>query len=290
MHFYILLTNWRKEDPAFMKKGPATVLVLVACVLVLAVSYLSWNAKVEEAAAEPANRPIKQEQPAKKTGDQAADPENEKPAEKVAAPSGEELSSLTANLPESTVEMLMSRLDAGEPVQLLAVGSSSFEAPANQLADALDDAYGDWIETDVQTFGGTSDTFLSKEVGEIDWGKGYDLVIYEPFTLYNNGLVTIEDEQEDALELRGRVVEEVKDATFFITPPQPIHQPNYYMTQINALREFVEAKDIPFIDHWNQWPGVDSEEILDYVDDEYEPTDKGVEAWAKSLKEYFIAS
>lgn len=269
-----------------MKKGLITVLVLITCVLVLAVSYLSWNAKVKEAGAEPVNRPIKQEQPAEKKDAQDQDSETGK----VDGPSVNELESLTANLPENTIEMLMSRLDAGEPVQLLAVGSSSFEAPANQLAEAMSNAYGDWIKTDVQTFGGTSEAFLSDWIKEIDWDNGYDLVIYEPFTLYNNGLVTIDDEQQDALEFRDRVLEEVDDASFFITPPQPIHEPNYYMTQINNLKKFVESKDIPFIDHWNQWPGVDSEEILDYVDDEYEPTDKGVEAWAKSLKEYFIAS
>lgn len=274
-----------------MKKGLMTVLVLITCVLVLAVSYLSWSAKVKEAGAEPVNRPIKQEQPAEGKGTQDQDLEKEKKSEeKVAGPSADELERLTPNLSENTIEMLMSRLDAGEPVQLLAVGSSSFEAPANQLAEALGDAYGGWIKTDVQTFGGTSEEFMSDGIKEIDWDKEYDLVIYEPFTLYNNGLVTIDDEQQDALEFRDRALEEVEDAAFFITPPQPIHEPNYYMTQINNLKKFVESKDIPFIDHWDQWPDVDSEDILDYVDDEYEPTDKGVEAWANSLKGYFIAS
>ncbi|KZE38901.1 hypothetical protein AV656_08350 [Bhargavaea cecembensis] len=271
-----------------MKKGLVTVLVLIACIGVLLLSYLSWNEKVKEAGAEPVNRPIKQEAPAEGANDQAEDPEEE--LEKAAAPSGEELSNLTANLPESTVEMLMSRLDSEEPVQLLAVGSSSFEEPANQLADALDDAYGGWIETDVQTFSGTSESFMQDGIGEIDWKKGYDLVVYEPFTLNNNGLVVIEDEQEDALEVRDRVREEVEDAAFFITPPQPIHEPNYYLTQINALHKFVDNRDIPFIDHWKQWPDADSDDILDYVNEEYQPTDKGVEVWAESLKEYFIAS
>lgn len=273
-----------------MKKGLITVLVLIACIALLAFSYLSWNAKVKEARAEPVSRPVKQEQPVE---DQAVDPESEDEEKTAATPatlSKDELSSLTANLPESTVEMLMNRLGEGETVQLLAVGSSSFEAPANQLADSLGEAYGDWIESDVQTFDGTSDAFMAEGFGDIDWDKGYDLVVYEPFTLNNNGLVVIEDEQEDALEVRGRALEEVEDAAFFITPSQPIYEPQYYLTQINSLHQFVESRDIPFIDHWNQWPDVSSDDMLDYVNDQYEPTDKGVEAWAESLKAYFIAS
>lgn len=273
-----------------MKKGLITGLVVIACVVMLAISYLSWNERVEEAAAEPANRPIKQEQPEGENEEEAKSEENTDAADKPPAPSGDDLSNLTANLPESTVEMLMARMDAGEPVQLLAIGSSSFEAPANQLAEALNDSYRGWIETDVQAFSGTSESFMKDGIGEIDWDKGFDLVVYEPFTLNNNGLVVIEDEHEDALEVRGRVLKEVEDASFFITPPQPIHEPNYYMTQINALHNFVESRDIPFIDHWDQWPDVSSDDMLEYVNDQYEPTDKGIDAWAESLKAYFIAS
>ncbi|MFC7365203.1 MULTISPECIES: hypothetical protein [Bhargavaea] len=273
-----------------MKKGLVTVLVLIACIALLAFSYLSWNAKVKEAGAEPVNRPIKQEQPADETDQAEGSTEDKKSEDKAAGPSPDELTGLTANLPESTVEMLMSRLGEGKTVQLLAVGSSSFEAPANQLADALSEAYDGWIETDVQTFDGTSEAFMDESFGDIDWDKGYDLVIYEPFTLNNNGLVVIEDEQEDALEVRRQALEEVEDAAFFITPPQPIHEPQYYLTQINSLHQFVESRDIPFIDHWDQWPDVDSDDMLEYVNDQYEPTDQGVEAWAESLKSYFIAS
>lgn len=262
-----------------MRKGLLIVLLTLLCGAVLVFSYLTWQERLEEASAA---RPG------------VVEPESSEAGESVESP-GEpaidsaKLAALAANTDESVREVLQARLDAGEDARLLVIGSAAIKPVADGLANAIHEAYEGFISVDAYVFDGTSQQFVDGEIGKVDWARGYDVVLYEPFTLNNNGNVIIEDEHAHIAQVEERAMEAVKDAAFLVTPPQPIPNANFYITQINSLKAYAEAQGIPYIDHWTKWPAVDSPELGDYLDAQGMPTQQGVDAWTSGLTGYFIA-
>ena len=170
--------------------------------------------------------------------------------------SAEDIARLGSSLDEKTLDVLLARQEAGEPVQLLVVGSEDMAAVGETFAEAVGERYAGFIETDVATFDMTSARFVEEglESDAIDWAKGYDIVLYEPFTWQNNGNVVIEQEHQHLLNVRQLAESHVADVSFLVTPPQPIYRAGYYLTQIQSLKTFTAAQGIPYIDHWENWP------------------------------------
>ena len=50
-----------------------------------------------------------------------------------------------------------------------------------------------------------------------------------------------------------------------IQPPHPLYQATYYPVQVEALAQYAEDNDIPYLNHWEAWPDQDSKEIKDYL-------------------------
>ena len=92
-----------------------------------------------------------------------------------------------------------------------------------------------------------------------------DLVLFEPFTLKDNGLVTIDDSLENASSTIAKIKESLPDTVVLIQPPHPLYQATYYPVQVEALEQYAEDNDIPYLNHWEAWPDQDSEEIKEYL-------------------------
>ena len=261
-----------------MKTQSRIVLLLtILCIGALLVSASTWKKKISEAGEVPVEEILLEKDVAQQA------------ALKISA---EDIVRLGSSLDEKTLDVLLARQEAGEPVQLLVVGSEDMAAVGETFAKAIGERYAGFIETDVATFDMTSARFVEEglESDAIDWAKGYDIVLYEPFTWQNNGNVVIEQEHQHLLNVRQLAESHVADVSFLVTPPQPIYRAGYYLTQIQALETFTAAQGIPYIDHWENWPDTLSEELLEYVDVEGEPTDAGVAAWSDALVRYFTGS
>jgi len=204
----------------------------------------------------------------------------------------ERLLTLTKNVDKRIQDVFSNRLEANEQVNFLIIGSTSMKdgAPgyAEQLSTALDEAYGDFVDVTIEAFDGTSDLFIEDLSDEVDFDKGFDVVLFEPFTLNNNGMVSIDDEQDHIKIFQERLMEETKDAVVVLHPSNPIHAASYYPTQIRALKTFAESEDFPYIDHWAQWPDPESDEINNFLDDNGSPNQAGADVWANVLIEYFV--
>ncbi|WP_088007049.1 SGNH/GDSL hydrolase family protein [Indiicoccus explosivorum] len=256
-----------------------TGLTVVCCSAALAVSYLLYQQKIElptpmiEAEAE---------QPAPKVVEPAAEAEP--------ALDGESLEALTANMDVPARELFLQRASAGEKVKLLVTGSDVMmeggPGYAARLKDALEEAYAGLIEVKLVSFSGTSKTFTDQFV---DLSAGYDVVLLEPFTLENNGVVTIEEEHAAISAFMEEVKTVTPDAELILHPPQPLFGANYYLTQVSALEEFAAAQDYGYIDHWSAWPSTDDEALKEFVTDSGIPNGTGAEVWADELAGYFIA-
>ena len=124
---------------------------------------------------------------------------------------------------------------------------------------------------------------------ELDLTNAYDVVLFEPFTLNNNGLVTIEDEHVHINAFREQLATHVEDAVVVLHPPQPVHRATYYPTQVSSLASFAATENIPYIDHWADWPDTESDELPQFLTEEGAPNSEGAEIWANALISYFIA-
>ena len=200
------------------------------------------------------------------------------------------LLALTSNADEQVQDVFSNRLESEEKVQFLITGSTILDSGkpgyAERLNNALKEAYGDAINVKIESFDGTSEEFLDEK---IDLSPGYDIVLLEPFTLKNNGIVTIEEEHQHIKTFQERLTDETEDAIVVLHPPNPIFAATYYPQQVSALKSFAESEGIPHIDHWKQWPNPETDEISSYLDEDGAPNNDGAEIWASALIEYFIA-
>lgn len=265
-----------------MKKGLGSLLVAVLiCVAVLSFGMSSWNSKITQSTQLSAKTEHPKESLSEVTDDGLVDDkvdEVEQPP-KVA---------FADNLDEKTKAVISSRLDAGNSVNLLVIGSPAMEPAAERFKTNMKKAFDSWVVVNSISLDMTSQEFADNDFADVKWDTNYDIVIYEPLTLENNGLVVIEDEHQHILDFKEKVMEHVSDASFIISPPHPIYKPNYYDTQVKALKTFTDSNKIPYINHWNNWPSTQSEKLLEYVDTSYQVKEKGTKAWADGLTDAFL--
>ncbi|MDS9472222.1 SGNH/GDSL hydrolase family protein [Sporosarcina pasteurii] len=264
------------------KKTIFAYIVLIGCIVLLAGSYLQWKEKLSSFHGDTAKTAASNDN--KKTASDDSD-------KSKSIDERERLLSLIKHQDEAVQAVFLNRFDDGEPVKFLLVGSNVMEdgnpGYAERLDNALKKIYGTSIETTIISYNGTSDKFMND--AEIDFAEGYDVILFEPFTLKNNGNVTIEDERAHILQFHEQLVSAVEDAVLILHPPQPVHNARYYPTQIDSLQAFAKENNFPYINHWADWPDFDSDEFLDYVNEDGAPNNEGADIWANALIEYFIA-
>ena len=258
-----------------MRKGLLVALLTLLCGAILVFSYLSYQEKLSQAS-----------NPEPETGTDS-ESSDEQPTTDIGEPylTTEELAAFTANADQKVLDVLKARLDAGETSQMVVIGSADIQGVADRLANAVQEAYGEYLTVDAFAYDGTSTEFVNNGMQHLAWTNAYDIVVYEPFTLNNNGVVTIEDERAHIAQVEERAMEAVQDVAFLLTPPQPIPNAGYYQTQIQSLKDYAQQQSIPLIDHWTNWP----EDPSEYLDESHRPTEQGLDAWANALINYFVA-
>lgn len=262
-------------------KKISIVLSILLCGIILIFSYTTWKEKIASAGkpAEPAIASAPAEE-LKKEADVVSE---EKPAI--------DLQALTAGMDSQVQEIFLNRKEQGENVQLLVLGSEAMDKGApgygELLADALETSYAGFVETKVMSFDGTSEEFLSSNP---ELGSGYDVVLMEPFTLNNNGIVEIETEHLHIQNVFGEILSNESDAVLVLQPPQPIYGAQFYQTQVGALEEFAESRDYAYINHWEQWPSTEDLTLKEYLTEDSNPNNSGATIWADALIAYFIGS
>ena len=264
-------------------------IVFLGCIVVLITSYSIWKSKIEMTKGDTTSSQTEQHIIIEEEPDKT---EIETP--KVAPTISRETIELAiVNADETVQELVLNRFDAGEQIQMLIVGSTAMEdgSPgyAKLLTDELANTYGSFLETSVASFDGTSKNFIEEKMDEIDWTKTYDLVLYEPFTLNNNGKVKIEDEHKHIQVLEEKMLAEVSDAVLVLQPSYPIYEAAFYLVQIEALEKYAQRKAYPFINHWSSWPSTSDEYLTTFLTEDNSPNEEGAKLWASSLITYFTA-
>jgi hypothetical protein len=277
--FYNLqqLTNTNMEW-IFMKAFLTTILGL-ACLILLFFGNLHWQDKINHA------------------GDNAIESASAKEvqnAEKTEEIDQDKILEHASNWSAEEKQKLQSALSEGRPYRILLAGSSSLGEGENSwpalFQEEMIRTFGEQVITiNIKSYTETSKEFVESNA-QTDFIEGkYDLIIWEPFTLTDNGTVVIETSHNYILSVIEEVTAADGQTDFILQPPNPIFQPSFYQLQVNSLEAFAQKHGLPYLNHWTAWPDTDSEEILNYIDDEKQPNDLGHQVWADFLIDQFIS-
>lgn len=193
------------------------------------------------------------------------------------------------NWPEEARLRLEERIAEGVPFKMAFVGSNALNSWAPLSKAAIEEAYGEEVvSVTLQGFEGTTAEYTSENKAAELAALDADLVLLEPFTLADNGVIRIEDSLLHISNWMDTVQAEHPDTVFMLQPSQPIHQAGYYLTQLDALEQFANEREIAYLDHWTAWPGTQEDELLGYLTDENLPNEEGARVWSEFVNGVFV--
>jgi hypothetical protein len=267
-------------------------IVIIGCIMTLLISYNIYQSRIETITDQSDNAPFKSTDQEKVKAKATKTPDKEEASSKGNSLSPEQFSTLTANMSDEVSTVITSRLQAGENIQMLLIGSSSIEdgtpSYGELLTKNLSDSYGESVETTTISFDGTTAALVEElDNNLIDWSKDYDVILLEGMNLSNNGNVIVEDAVEHIETLNNKMKQSVKDSVLVIHPSQPLPNAIYYPTEVESFKSYITSRGFSYIDHWSDWPVGNVEQMNTYLTEESVPNDKGAALWASSLSTFF---
>lgn len=269
-----------------------TIFVIIGCIATLFASYTIYQSRIESIINPTQNASDKESPKDKEISKENKTSGKENDQLKRESLTAEEITSLTANMKDEAKAVVTSRLESGEKIQLLLIGSSSIEQGSSGYGELLktdiSEAYGEWIETTSVTFDGNTSELVAALNGElIDWSNDFDVVLLEGLNLENNGQVVVEDSIEHIESINDRMKQNVTDAVLLVHPSQPLAKATFYPTEVQSFKSYLTSRGYTYIDHWSEWPVGNVDEMNTYLTDESEPNDKGAVLWASALSTFF---
>lgn len=261
-----------------------TTILAIACAVILIWGNIHWS---QNSVVSGSTEPVTSESPESK-------PERSATAEEPVDDT-KDLSTYTKNWPDEAVAALNLAQEEKRTFKLLIVGSGAVgDEPtgwAYQVKQEIQSFYGDEIVTvDIIEVDETTLGFIQQNGQETIADAKADMILFEPFTLTDNGIVLIEDSLENIQTVIDAAKESNPNTVFILQPPNPIYQPKLYATQVQALENFAADNSIAYLDHWDAWPDTDSEEIYEYLQDGLgQPNEEGHEIWSKYVIDYLIS-
>ena len=254
-------------------KKVLTVLTILACAVVLVLGNLYWKDQIANAVGD---RPKESEKAVPKQVKQIPQNKEEK---------GPDLLSLTKNWPEDAAIVYEEKAEAGAAFSILLAGSEA-DGWMEGTKKALTETYGETVTVDTKSFEMTSAQFIQE--GNEKELAGADLVVLEPLTLKDNGIIEVNDRFEHIKTMIKAIEDDNLRTGIILQPSYPIHGGIYYPQEVDKLKSFAEENGIAFISHWSEWPDYTTEALNEYVD-KNGPNEKGYELWSKAVSEYLIA-
>ena len=267
-----------------MKRFLVTLLT-IGCIAILIVGNKHWKEKTSVSAEK-----VKQQVIMEDEGQAKGEVEEETKVDR------EQLLKLASNWPAEAKDRYQQAIEDGRPFTILIAGSLSLGSDENGWSEivkkTLEETYGDTVNVVIKKYDLTSENFLADDKLEELVAEKPDLTLLEPFTLMNNGNVSVSAAHQHIGEIAAGLAESNSEHVLLLQPTNPLFQANYYPIQVNSLQKFAEEEGIPYLNHWTAWPDPDSEEIQEYLIGEgaaTKPSKKGHQVWAEFLTEYFIA-
>jgi hypothetical protein len=215
---------------------------------------------------------------------------------------GNEVEELTDGLQAPIAELLAEKEADGEAVNILVAGSRSSTDYYDQgitpwpvlLQEELNEAYGDELfQVESITFGvHTSQEIIDQNAHTALADEEADIFILESFNWNDNlAAVPMENARGNLMEMVSVVEQENEDVFVMIQPSAPVHGTTIYPDQVEEFEAFVLDGDYDYVDHWEAWPPVDDDALLNYLDEDNQnmPNQEGHELWTEHLSSLFIS-
>ncbi|MGD7043295.1 hypothetical protein [Jeotgalibacillus proteolyticus] len=208
-----------------------------------------------------------------------------------------DLADLISSQPEDVQEFWLSSQESGETVDITFVATESAVTQEENWTTLVEEGFLSSYEEVDFTFSlitheneGTSQDWLTSLQSEAVSFEGKDIILYELPVINDNGMLS----SQDQVYYTNRFIEEMQsdfpDVHLFTLPSQPLYNSTYYPGELETVREVVEDQDIPFLDHWEDWPSIDDEELENYLTEDNDPNELGSSAWGTYLVNYFSAN
>ncbi|PLR76037.1 hypothetical protein CU633_17925 [Bacillus sp. V3-13] len=259
-------------------KAIFTTLLAICCAVILIAGQIYWNEKTSVSG----------------KGESFQITEEEKtPVKNEAKLANEDFLKLAGNWPEASQERFKTTLTEKQPYKILFVGSEALSLEDNGwpvlVKEKIEAAYGDTILVHSIQYGLNSTDFINQESQAEIAAEKADMVILEPFTLLDNGVVEISQSLQNITTIINDVQAANEHTVFVLQPPHPLYAARFYPIQVEELKKYAAQNEITYLDHWAAWPDQQNEDLKSYLtEDQSKPNEKGHEVWAGYIEDFLI--
>lgn len=200
---------------------------------------------------------------------------------------------LAANWPDESKEQLEKKINSNEIFQIVLLGSDSIGNDSlglkNYLKEALAEKYEKHVELESIVYDNTTTDYVLNSENEKLVDLKPDMIIFEPFLLNDNNVVTIPDTISNISSIIEETTAALPDVTFILQPPNQIYDANLYPMQVAALQEYANDQNLTYLNHWEVWPSGNDVTVNDYLNADARPNESGFQLWSDYLSEYLIS-
>ncbi|WP_078543806.1 SGNH/GDSL hydrolase family protein [Litchfieldia alkalitelluris] len=201
---------------------------------------------------------------------------------------------LTKNLDKEVAEKIEQAYDNGEPLHLVIFGSASSPEEGgwpSMFKEEIESTYGEGLinVTIMELADKSSSQVIEEELYKNVIGLNPDILLFESFILYDNSIIGREQRIENFKFLLDEFQSSESNPLVILQPSNPLLNAVIYPADVETAAEYAEEQSVLYLNHWDAWPDLNSQEMTDYVDNGI-PTEKGHQLWADYLINYFIAS
>jgi lysophospholipase L1-like esterase len=197
-------------------------------------------------------------------------------------------------LPPGLQQKFKEKMNKNQPLHLMILGSSSTSeregAWPQLLEKQLMGVYSEiLLKITIKELSNKTSDQVIKENLHKDWAEQKpDILLLEPFLLYDNGEVTMSNRLKNLTVLLEDFKKKNQDLTIMLQPANPIYGAHYYLKEEMDLERYANKHKYTYLNHWDAWPDPNNKEIKEYLTKDNLPNDKGNKVWANFLKEYFV--
>ncbi|MDG5471562.1 hypothetical protein P6709_07360 [Jeotgalibacillus sp. ET6] len=208
-----------------------------------------------------------------------------------------DLEDLITSQPEDVQQFWLSSQESGETVDITFVATESAVTQEENWTTLAEEGFLSSYEEIDFTFSlitheneGTSQDWLTSLQSEAVSFEGKDIVLYELPVINDNGMLSSDDQVYYTTRFIEEMQSDYPDTHLFTLPSQPLYNSTYYPGELETVREVVEEQNIPFLNHWEDWPSIDDEELENYLTEDNDPNELGSKTWGTYLVNYFSAN
>lgn len=257
------------------------VITILLCGATIVIGNLHWNDKISAMGENDSN--IKGE----KHGTDV--PVNGEEEEEVP----NNLAAYSSNLPINVQEKIKEAVNSDQRVKLVIYGTSEVEGTwSTRFKEGLIKAYGEDV-FDI-TILSTGDSTTLDIVNNLSYEKinelKPDVIIFEVPMLKDNGNVGIANTLNNVQKISDLWTEANEGLTLMLQPPNPLYSATYYPSEVAQLEEYAKKNNIPYLNHWENWPDLKDDSMKDYLTSDNKANEKGHALWSEFLINYFVAN